>query len=120
MMLTRKFERVIHLVGSSTVLGYLHKEDQKLRPFEGVRVAEIQASGHMEKGHLKDWTWIESELNPADWVTKPRKVKELVAKGFWQNGPDFLRTDYESWLIKKSFKTKRLDGKLDPKGAASS
>ena len=33
---TRKFERVIHLVDSSTVLCYLHKEDQKLKPFEGV------------------------------------------------------------------------------------
>ena len=74
----------------------------------------------MEKGYIKDWVWIESELNPADWVTKPRKVKELVAKGFWQNGPDFLRTDYESWPIKKSFKTRRLEGELDPKGAASS
>ena len=31
-----KFGRVIHLVDSSTVLCYLHKEDQKLKPFEGV------------------------------------------------------------------------------------
>ena len=43
--ITRKIERVIHLVDSSTVLCYLHKEDQKLKPYKGVRVAEIQATG---------------------------------------------------------------------------
>ena len=34
--ITRKFGKVLHLVVSSTVLGYLHKEDQKLKQFEGV------------------------------------------------------------------------------------
>ena len=57
--LSRKFEKVIHLVDSSTVLGYLHKEDQKFKPFEGIRVAEIQAAGQMENGHLVDWAWID-------------------------------------------------------------
>ena len=37
-----EFERVIHLVDSSTVLGYLHKQDSLLKPFEGVRVSEVQ------------------------------------------------------------------------------
>merc|ERR1712237_256578 len=46
------FGRVIHLVDSSTVLCYLHNEDQKLKPFEGVRVAEIQAAGKFEEGLL--------------------------------------------------------------------
>ena len=52
--LTRKFERVIHLVDSSTVLGYLHKEDTRLKPYKGVWVAEIQAAGQTEGGLLKD------------------------------------------------------------------
>ena len=39
--LTRKFKKVYHLVDSSTVLGYVHKEDAKHKPWEGVRVAEI-------------------------------------------------------------------------------
>ena len=69
---------------SSTVLCYLHKEDQKLKPFEGVRVAEIQAAGKMENGVLQDWAWIDGENNPADWVTKPRSVGELAADSFWQ------------------------------------
>ena len=46
--LARKFERVINLVDSRTVLGYLHKEDARLNPYEGVRVTEIQATGQTE------------------------------------------------------------------------
>ena len=53
--LTTKFERVIHLVDSSTILGYLHKEDAKLKPYKGVRVMEIQAAGLIEGRLLKDW-----------------------------------------------------------------
>ena len=69
--ITRKFGRIIHLVDSSTVLCYLHKEDQKLKPFEGVRVAEIQAAGKFKDSLLQEWAWVDGENNPADWVTKP-------------------------------------------------
>ena len=63
---TKKFGKVIHLVDSSTILRYLHKEDQKLKPFEGVQVAEIQAAGEFKDGLLQDWAWIEGAINPAD------------------------------------------------------
>ena len=53
-------------------------------------------------------------------MTKPRKVKELATKRFWQMGPSFLRTDYVSWPIRKTFKTERLEGEFDPKGAVIS
>ena len=72
--ITRKFGRIIHLVDSSTVLCYLHKEDQKLKPFEGVRVVEIQAARKVENGILQEWAWIDGENNPADWVIKPRST----------------------------------------------
>ena len=32
-----EFANIYHLVDSSTVLGYIHKPDSKLKPFEGVR-----------------------------------------------------------------------------------
>ena len=37
--LDTEFANVYHLVDLSTVLGYLHKEDAKLKPYEGVRVS---------------------------------------------------------------------------------
>ena len=51
-VLSQEFGWIIHLVDSLMVLGYLHKADVKLKPYEGVRVAEIQASGSFEEGRL--------------------------------------------------------------------
>ena len=90
----------MHLVDSSTVLGYLHKDDAKLKPWEGICMAEIQATGEFENERLKDWAWIEGENNPADWITKPRTVKDLKPGGFWQKGPIFLTRLIEEWPIK--------------------
>ena len=47
------FGNVYHMVDSSTVLGYIHKPDAKLKPFEGIRVSEIQTAGNFEDGRLK-------------------------------------------------------------------
>ena len=45
-----RFQKVYHLVDSSTVLGYIHKSDSKLKPYEGIRVSEIQNSGTFVNG----------------------------------------------------------------------
>ena len=68
--IARKCGWIIHLADSSTVLCYLHKEDRKSKPFEGVRVMAIQAAGKVKKGVLQEWTWTGSENSLADWVTK--------------------------------------------------
>ena len=47
-----EFENVYHIVDSSTVLGYVHKPDAKLKPFEGIRVSEIQTAGVFTDGRL--------------------------------------------------------------------
>ena len=110
-----EFERIYHLVDSSTVLGYLHKQDSKLKPFEGVRVSEVQTSGTFTDGRLDNWGWIEGQLNPADWATKPRSVSDLVKGGFWQKGPQFLQEDFSKWPIRMDFNTERLEGEIVPK-----
>ena len=103
--LNLRFANVYHLVDSSTVLGYLHKEDAKLKPYEGVHVAEIQTAGEFVDGHLRNWAWVEGENNPADWTTKPRSAKDLGRGIFWQVGPGFLKKDVSDWPIKKTFRT---------------
>ena len=81
-----EFGNVYHLVDASTVLGYLHKPDRNLKPFEGVRVSEIQSHGKFVDGRLQNWFWIDTQNNPADWVTKPRAAAELGKESFWQQG----------------------------------
>ena len=107
-----EFGNTYHLVDSSTVLGYLHKADAKLKPFEGVRMSEVQTAGKFVDGRLENWFWVEGELNPADWATKPRVVADLASGGFWQQGPRFLREDFSSWSLKHDFRTDFLEGEL--------
>ena len=97
------FGNVYHMVDSSTVLGYIHKADAMLKPFEGVRVSEIQSAGKFIEGRLYNWSWIKGDKNPANWATKPRSVGELCAGGFWQKGPEFLSRDVSEWPIRLNF-----------------
>ena len=106
------FAKTYQLVDSSTVLGYVHKQCGVFNPFEGQRVAEVQASNVVENGMLKGFAWVKGEDNPADWNTKPRSPSDLVSDGFWQNGPSFLLLDESMWPIKFTYKTGRLEGEL--------
>ena len=67
------------------------------------------------EGRLQNWSWVEGDLNPADWATKPRLASELHKEGFWQKGPSFLTEDYQKWPIKHDFKTEKLEGEILPK-----
>ena len=113
--LDTEFANIHHLVDSSTVLGYLHKHDAKLKPFEGVRVSEIQTAGKFLDGRLYNWSWIDGQNNPADWATKPRSVADLKEGGFWQKGPSFLEDDVMEWPNKLDFRVDKLDGEIQPK-----
>jgi len=105
---TRKFGQIIHLVGSPTVLCYLLKDCQKLKPFESARVAEIQAAKKVENNVLQQWAWIDSENNPVEWITTPRSVWVLAADGAWRRGPKFIC----SYRGTKLVKTLRLMSRL--------
>ena len=43
--LVMDFANVFQLVDTSTVIGYLHKQDAKLKPIQGIQVSEIQTAG---------------------------------------------------------------------------
>lgn len=109
-----EFGKVLQLVDSSTVLGYLQKESSHMRAYEGQRIAEIQSTSKFVSGKLVNFGWVSTDVNPADWCTKPREAVDLVAGGFWERGPDFLRSDESSWPVKQSFK-KDLEGEMIPK-----
>jgi hypothetical protein len=105
-----KFEKVYQIVDSSTVLGYIQKECGVFKPYEGIRVAEIQAS--LVDGILVILAWVAGTENPSDWCTKPRTVKELSESRFWSEGPQFLKKDESTWPILFTYKTTELDGEM--------
>ena len=47
-----EFACVYQLVDSSTVLGYVQKECGVFKPYEGVRIAEIQSSNHRTNSRM--------------------------------------------------------------------
>ena len=106
------FEKVYHLVDSSTVLGYVHKECGNFHPYEGIRIAEIHLSNQFVNGRLDNWAWVSGDLNPADWCTKPRSADKVAFDRFWQEGPAFLREEEDMWPIKQTYKTDRLEGEV--------
>ena len=106
-----KFREIYQLVDSSTVLGYVQKECSNFRPYEGIRIGEIQSSNTLVDGKLIGWARVAGEDNPADWCTKPRSVEDL-SSCFFCNGPAFLAQDVSCWPIKETNKIDGLEGEL--------
>ena len=65
-ILNPRFSNIYHLANLSTILGYLHKEDGKLKPYEEVRVSKIQTAREFVDCYLKTQDLVEGENNPAD------------------------------------------------------
>ena len=109
-----KFSKTFQFVDSSTVLGYVHKQCGAFKPYEGLRIAEIQSSNRFVDGKLEGWAWVASGDNPADWCTKSHPVKDL-SSSLWQAGPHFFREEEESWPIKLTYRVDRLEGEIQLK-----
>ena len=105
-----KFAKVINLVDSSTVLGYLHKESSNFSQFEGIKIAEVQSTNEFKDGKLVAWAWSPGRENPADWCTKARTPQDLMNNDQFLTGPSFLLTKEEDWPIKYTFRTDKLEG----------
>ena len=92
-----KFERVIHLIDSETVLNQLNRTSYRFKVYEGVRIGEIQAA---TSGDMSEWAWLPGKQNIADWLTRGCAPTELDQLSAWQTGPPMLSEPFENWNIK--------------------
>ena len=92
-----KFEQVVQLVDSLTVLQQIHSTSTRFKVYEGVRLGEIQSA---TSGDLKSWAWIAGSDNIADWVTRPKTPADIGPDSQWFNGPEFMKRPIEEWEIK--------------------
>ena len=76
-------------IDSQVVLSWLKTRPRKFKPFVWVRVAEIQ-----ETIDPQEFSYIRSEHNPADALTKGILPEQLEK---WSQGPQFLRKPQEEW-----------------------
>ena len=72
----------------------LNKQSYAFNTFMAVRLGEIQ-----EATDVKDWHWIESQNNIADWITRGKKPSELDVDSDWQKGPAFLTKPEAEWPL---------------------
>lgn len=90
--LTMDIQQVTLWTDSTTVLAWLKSESCRYKVFVGTRVAEIQ-----ELTNLHTWRYVRSEDNPADDVTRGRKLWQLSEQTRWNQGPPFLWQDPAMW-----------------------
>ena len=76
-------------IDSQVVLSWLKTSPRKFKPFVSVRVAEIQ-----ETIDPQEFSYIRSEHNPADFLTKGILPEQLEK---WSQGPQFLRKPQKEW-----------------------
>ena len=80
-----KLQRCYHIVDSQIVHSMIQKESYGFNTFAATRVGEIQLNTNP-----KNWFWIESKHNIADWLTRGKKPNEMNSESILQNGPSFL------------------------------
>lgn len=90
--LTLRIDQTVLWSDSTTVLTWLRSESCRFKVFVGTRVAEIQ-----ELTDRHSWRYVDSGRNPADDVTRGKKLKELTVPNRWSQGPSFLLRSPDSW-----------------------
>ncbi|KAL7866046.1 hypothetical protein SRHO_G00112930 [Serrasalmus rhombeus] len=84
--------RYIYWTDSTTVLTWLQSESCKFKVFVGTRIAEIQ-----ELTESETWRYVDSLRNPADDITRGKKLSQLVEDTRWFQGPAFLSRPEAEW-----------------------
>ncbi|XP_078346298.1 uncharacterized protein LOC144631679 [Oculina patagonica] len=102
-----QFSKFYHIVDSQIVYGMIQKQSYGFNSFAATRVGEIQ-----EGTDPKDWYWIESKHNIADWITRGKTSKEIDHDSARQRGPSFLQLPESQWPISKVSITQELPDKL--------
>ncbi|KAK0156275.1 hypothetical protein N1851_000422 [Merluccius polli] len=95
--LTLSINQTILWSDSTTVLTWLRSESCRFKVFVGTRVAEIQ---ELTDGHV--WRYVDSANNPADDVTRGKRLSELVELNRWSQGPCFLLQGPDLWPVDPS------------------
>ncbi|XP_067280209.1 uncharacterized protein [Pseudorasbora parva] len=90
--LTLKIDKVTHWTDATIVLHWLLSESCRYKVFVGTRVAEIQ-----ELTNQAEWRYINSERNPADDLTRGKKLQDFIGPNRWLHGPKFLLQPQEEW-----------------------
>ena len=83
------------MVDSQIVHAMIQKDSYGFNTFATTHIGEIE-----EDTDRKDWYWVESEYNIADWLRRGKKPSKVGFASSWQDVPTFLNQP-ESWMANK-------------------
>ncbi|XP_048880820.1 uncharacterized protein LOC125748572 [Brienomyrus brachyistius] len=78
---------------STTVLSWLQSESCRFKVFVGTSISEILEIDD------KSWRYVDTALNPADDITRGKRLSELTTSTRWSNGPPFLLQHPDKWPV---------------------
>lgn len=70
---------------STTVLTWIHSDNCRYKVFVANRITEI-----LEYTQPEQWKYVDTTNNPADDITRGKKLAELTSDSHWFQGPPFL------------------------------
>ena len=85
-------EKSIFWTDSTLVLQYIQNEDKRFHTYVANRVALIH-----EGSTPSQWRYVDSSSNPADDAPRGLNADEMISKGRWLEGPEFLVKDPINW-----------------------
>lgn len=77
---------------STAVLKYIANENIRFKTFVANRVATI-----LQVSKVQQWSYVNTELNPADYASRGQKVSVFIQNEVWISGPAFLSKSEEEW-----------------------
>ncbi|KAL6486734.1 hypothetical protein MHYP_G00061260 [Metynnis hypsauchen] len=75
------------LPDSTTVLAWIKSESCRFKVFVGTRIAEIH-----EITDVSDWRYVDSELNPADDITRGKTLMKPSNPSRWTQGQELIES----------------------------
>ncbi|KAM3875257.1 uncharacterized protein ACN63O_000311 [Diretmus argenteus] len=77
---------------STAVLKYIANENIRFKTFVANRIAII-----LQASKVQQWSYINTELNPADCASRGQRVSVFMQNEVWISGPAFLSKPEEEW-----------------------
>jgi len=84
--------RSVFWTDSTVVLQYIQNEDRRFHTFVANRISAILTSSSPSQ-----WRYVNTDLNPADDVSRGLSAQEIMSDNKWFKGPHFLWQDEEVW-----------------------
>lgn len=77
---------------STVVLKYIANENIRFKTFVANRVATI-----LQASRVEQWSYINTQLNPADYASRGQKASAFMQNKVWISGPAFLSKPEGEW-----------------------